>query len=222
MTLRTQRALSAALDRLAERDADVASALARFGHPAPRHREPGLETLLRIVMAQQVSVAAAATLWRRLETALTGEVTAERLLEGGTPLLRGIGMSGRKADYALGLAGAVAEGRLDIEGLATRDDASVAREITALRGFGPWSAEIYLLFSLDRVDVFPADDLALQVGFQRLRRLERRPSGRELRAAVEPWSPGRGAGAVLLWHIYGSATLDPAGGAPLVSGEPLC
>ena len=87
------------------------------------------------------------------------------------------------------------------------EEAAIAT-LVALRGFGRWSAEIYLLFALGRADVFPADDLAIQIAYQRLKRLDMRPSAKSLRGLTEPWRPYRGAAAVFLWHYYGAVTLD--------------
>ena len=83
--------------------------------------------------------------------------------------------------------------------------------IAAQRGFGRWSAEIYLLFALGRADIFPADDLGLQIGMQRLKRLEARPKRKVMDQLAEPWRPVRGCGAIFLWHYYGAATLDERG-----------
>jgi DNA-3-methyladenine glycosylase II len=200
--------LRRAVDALAGRDPDVAAALARIGYPPARQRDPGFATLVRIVAAQQVSTAAAAAIWRRLELALDGEVIPDRLLALGADGLRAAGFSGRKAGYALGLAAAVASGRLDLDRLPRLDEEEAVARLTALPGFGRWSAEIYLLFALGRADAFPAGDLAVQIAFQRLKRLPTRPGDRELRRLALPWSPWRGAGAVFLWHYYGAATLD--------------
>lgn len=203
--------LRAALDELATRDADVARGLALTGYPEPRVREPGFATLLRVVVAQQISTLAAAAIWRRLEAALAGEATPAGVLALDVAALRACGLSGRKAEYARGLAEAVASGALRLPDLAVMDEEAAVAAVAALRGFGRWSAECYLLFALGRADVFPADDLALQVGWQRLKRLPDRPGGKALRALAEPWRPFRGAGAVFLWHYYGRATLDDAG-----------
>lgn len=200
--------LGTALGELAARDSDVAAALARLGRPAPRVREPGFATLLRAVAAQQISTAAAAAVWRRVEAAAGGEVTAARILALEDADLRACGFSGRKVEYAKGLAAAVASGALPLDALAAMDEEAAVAAITALRGFGRWSAEIYLLFALGRADAFPADDLGLQVGYQRLKRLDARPGAKALRVLVEPWRPFRGAGALFLWHYYGAATLD--------------
>jgi DNA-3-methyladenine glycosylase II len=200
--------LRAALDDLAARDPDVARALPLTGYPEARVRDPGFPTLLRVVAAQQLSTLAAAAIWRKLDAVLAGEVTPARVLALDDAALRACGFSGRKVEYAKGLAGAVASGAVSLDALAGLDEEAAIGAIVALRGFGRWSAECYLLFALGRADVFPADDLGLQIGFQRLKRLPERPSGKALRALVEPWRPFRGAGAVFLWHYYGKATLD--------------
>lgn len=202
--------LRAAVDALAGLDPDVAAALRRIGYPRPRQRDPGFATLVRIVVAQQVSTASAAAVWRRLETLAGGEVTPERFQALGDAELRACGFSARKADYARGLAQAVLAGDLDIPALTALDEAEAIARIIRLKGFGRWSAEIYLLFALGRADVFPADDLAVQVAFQRLKGLAARPMAKALRVLAEPWRPFRGAGAVFLWHYYGAATLDEA------------
>ena len=202
--------LRAALDDLAARDPDVARALALTGYPEPRVRDPGFATLLQVVAAQQISTLAAAAIWRKLKATLggDGEVTPAGVLALDEAALRACGFSGRKVEYAKGLAEAVASGALPLDALAGMDEEAAIAAISALRGFGRWSAEIYLLFALGRADVFPADDLGLQIGFQRLKRLPERPGGKALRGLVEPWRPLRGAGAVFLWHYYGGATLD--------------
>jgi DNA-3-methyladenine glycosylase II len=145
---------------------------------------------------------------RKLELALEGALTPERFLTLDDARLRGIGFSGRKAAYVRGLAAALVTGELDVAGLARLDEEEAIAVVTRLKGFGRWSAEIYLLFALGRPDAFPADDLAVQVAYRRLKRLDARPTAKELRALVEPWRPFRGAGANFLWHYYGAATLD--------------
>jgi DNA-3-methyladenine glycosylase II len=170
--------------------------------------------LLRIMVAQQLSTRSAAAIWGRLEATCAPAVSAERFLELDEAAFKAIGFSRQKIAYGRALAEAVAGGALDLAALASvpEEDAIVA--ISALRGFGRWSAEIYLLFALGRADVFPADDLGLQVGMQRLKRLPTRPSRKAMDQLAEPWRPLRGCGAIFLWHYYGSATLDPAEPAP--------
>jgi DNA-3-methyladenine glycosylase II len=201
--------LARAIDRLAGVDADIAAALERIGYPIPRLREPGFATLLRIMVAQQVSTRAAAAIWDRLELACAPAVSAERFLGLDDAALRAIGLSRRKMEYGRGLAEAVTRRMLDLDDLADHAEEAAIAAISALRGFGRWSAEIYLLFALGRTDSFPGDDLAVQIGMQRLKGLPVRPDRRRMDALAEPWRPYRGCGALFLWHYYGAATLDP-------------
>jgi DNA-3-methyladenine glycosylase II len=212
-----EEGLRQALDRLARQDPDVARALERLGYPAARVRPHGFATLLQAIVAQQLSTKAAAAIWRRMEQACpAGNVSAENILALDVATLRGCGFSGRKVEYAQGLARAFADSLLDPVSLAGADDETAIAAISALRGFGRWSAEIYLLFALGRPDVFPADDLGLQIGFQRLKGMDARPKAKALRTLIEPWAPYRGAGAIFLWHVYGSATMDGSAPAPPV------
>jgi DNA-3-methyladenine glycosylase II len=201
-------ALAAGIDRLARVDADVARALERIGYPAPRQRQPGFATLLRIMVAQQLSTRSAAAIWARVEQACLPLVTAESFLKLEEAAFRTIGFSRQKMAYGRSLAEAVASGALDLEALAALPEDEAIAAIAAQRGFGRWSAEIYLLFALGRADIFPADDLGLQIGMQRLKRLEARPNRKAMDQLAEPWRPLRGCGAIFLWHVYGAATLD--------------
>jgi DNA-3-methyladenine glycosylase II len=198
--------LEAGLAALAERDGELRAALRRLGPPAPRVRPPGFGTLLRIVTAQQVSTHAAAAIWSRLEARL-GAVTPEALLAVPAEDLRTAGLSTRKVEYATGLARAVADGTLDLAGLANAEDEAVVEAITALKGFGRWSAEMFLLFALGRPDVWPADDLGIQAGLHRLKNLPERPDRRRADEIGEAWRPDRGAAAIFVWHYHASAPM---------------
>jgi DNA-3-methyladenine glycosylase II len=200
--------LDTALDTLAAADPDVARAIGQVGRPPLRRRPPGFPTLLRIITAQQLSTKSAAAIHGRLEAALGDVVRPDTYLELDDDCLRGCGLSARKVEYGRHLAVVIADGRLDLDTLAELDDETAIEALTALPGFGRWSAEIYLLFALDRLDVLPADDLALQIAFQRLKGLDGRPRGKAFRGLTEGWAPWRGAGSILLWHFYGAATLD--------------
>lgn len=205
-----QARLDAGLAELRACDPRVAQALASLGLPQARVREPGFSTLLQIITAQQVSTKAAAAIWKRIADHL-GEVDAPSVAALDVEDLRALGLSRQKAGYAKGLAEAVTSGALDLGALSAADDETVIAELTALKGFGRWSAEIYLLFALGRTDAWPADDLAIQVGLQRLLNLAERPRKRaQMDELVEHWRPWRGCGALLLWHVYGAATLDAA------------
>jgi DNA-3-methyladenine glycosylase II len=141
-------------------------------------------------------------------------VTPSTFLALDDAALRAAGFSARKADYARGLSRAIADGGLDVPALAHLEEDAAAEALVRLRGFGRWSAEIYLLFALGHADAFPADDLAVQIAYQRLKGLAARPSGKVLRLLCEPWRPYRGAAAVFLWHYYGAATLDEGKARP--------
>ena len=206
----SETALAAGIDRLAAVDEDVARALARVGYPAPRQRDPGFATLLRIMVAQQLSTRSAAAIWARVEAACLPLVTAESFLALGPEAFKAIGFSRQKMAYGRGLAEAVAGGVLDLEALASLPEEEAIARVSALKGFGRRSAEIYLLFALGRADIFPADDLGLQIGMQRLKGLAARPKRKEMDLLAETWRPWRGCGAVFLWHYYGSTTLDQA------------
>jgi DNA-3-methyladenine glycosylase II len=200
------RRLKAALAHLASADDDFAQSLAEIGPPPPRSVEPGFAGLLRMIMGQQLSVASARAIWDRLEARLV-EPTPGRLLRLTDADMAKIGLSRQKMRFARALAEAVKSRALDLEALAEMEDVDALAALTAVDGIGPWTAEVYLLFALGRPDVMPAGDLALLVAAQRLKRLEARPSPRDLIALSEPWRPWRSVAARFLWHYYRNAPI---------------
>src|SRR6266478_4962355 len=196
------RRLKRALDALAAADEDLARAFAAVGPPPPRHRPAGFASLLDIILAQQVSTASARAIAARLAEALDGAIEPEGLLGLDDAALAAIGFSRAKMRYGRGLAHAVATGRLDLAVLAELDDEAAIAALVGLDGIGRWSAEIYLLSSLHRADVMPADDLALLIGYQRLTGAAVRPRASALRLRAESWRPWRSVAARLLWHYY--------------------
>lgn len=193
-----------ALRELAGRDADIAAALREVGYPAPRNRAPGFQTLINIILGQQVSTQSAAAIRARLEAAVD-PLTPEGFLVAGDDVLRGAGLSGRKVEYGRSLAEAILDGTLETGRLAELDDAQVMQAITGIRGLGPWTAEIYMLFALGRADVWPAGDLAIQVAVQKLKRMRKRPDRKRLETVARRWRPYRGVAALFLWHYYKGA-----------------
>lgn len=198
--------LVAAIDALGAIAPPFAGVVARCGYPAPRGRAPGYATLLRTIVGQQVSVAAAAAVWRRLEDALGPDCPPEALLAREEDALRACGLSRQKQGYARSLAGLVLSGEVDLAALSSDDDEAIA-ELVRIKGIGRWSAEIYLLFAEGRSDVWPAGDLAVQIEVGRLFGLSKRPAERDVRAIAQNWRPWRGAAAILAWHSYNSAVL---------------
>ena len=199
-----QKQVNSDLDRIAGIDTELKSALQAIGYPKPRIRSQGFETLLSVIVGQQISTAAAAAVMGRVRELLP-RMEAGELQKLPTESLRKAGLSGRKVEYAFGLADAIVDGSLDTLALESMDDEDAIRTITTLRGFGDWSAEIYLMFSLRRRDIFPANDLALQISLQRLKGLEQRPGEKQARSLIEHWSPWRSAGSLFLWHYYRGA-----------------
>jgi len=197
----TAEQLRAGIDALAEREPAFAAGVARAGYPEPRIRDRGYETLLRTIIGQQVSVAAAASIWKKLEAAL-GDLTQPAIVAAASDeTLRAAGLSRQKASYARSLAEEVTSGRLDLENLPADDEEAIAA-LTRIKGIGRWSAEIYLLFAEGRPDVWPAGDLAVQIEIGRLLGHTERPTEKQLRVLAEPWSPHRGAAAIFAWHHY--------------------
>jgi DNA-3-methyladenine glycosylase II len=194
--------LQTALDALALREPAFAAGLARAGYPEPRIREPGYATLLRTIVGQQVSVAAASSVWNKLDAALGGRADdPDALLAASDEVLKGAGLSRQKLGYARSLAGLVTSGELDLHNLPTDDEDAIA-ELTRIKGIGRWSAEIYLLFAEGRADIWPAGDLAVQIEIGRLLGHDERPSEKAIRELAENWRPHRGAAAIFAWHHY--------------------
>jgi DNA-3-methyladenine glycosylase II len=178
----------------------------RVGYPEPRIRARGYQTLLRTIVGQQVSVAAAASVWNKLQALLGEAVPPEKLLAADFDELRACGLSRQKQGYARSLAELVTNGALDLSALPADDEEAIA-ELTRIKGIGRWSAEIYLLFAEGRPDILAAGDLAVQAGLHKLLDLPARPSEKEVRALAEAWRPHRGAVTLLTWHCYNNPAL---------------
>lgn len=202
----TGEKLRADLDALGQREPRLAEQLARISYPEPRIRERGYKTLLRTIVGQQVSVAAAASMWRKLEAELGANFTPFCLLERDFDTLRACGLSRQKQGYARSLCELVAAGELDFEALPADDEEAIAL-LTRIKGVGRWSAEIYLLFAEGRPDIWPAGDLAVQEGVKRLLDLPERPAEKATRQLAEGWSPQRGSMAIFTWHFYANPAL---------------
>lgn len=194
------------LDAVAAREPRLARAIARVGYPDARIRDPGFATLLRTIVGQQVSVAAAASVWRKLEAELGEGFTPACLLARDFEALRACGLSRQKQGYARSLCELMVAGELDFHTLPA-DDEDAIELLTRIKGIGRWSAEIYLLFAEGRPDIWPAGDLAVQEGVKRLLEMEERPSEKATRALAEDWSPQRGAMAIFTWHFYANPAL---------------
>ena len=198
----TQDQISSSLNALAAREPRIAEVLEVAGYPEPRVRETGYRTLLRTIVGQQVSVAAAASVWRKLEAELGEEMDAKELLACDFDALRACGLSRQKQGYARSLCELVVSEELDLGALPADDEDAIA-ELIRIKGIGRWSAEIYLLFAEGRPDIWPAGDLAVQKAVGKIMQLgEKLPPEKEVRAIAEDWKPHRGAMAIFAWHTY--------------------
>ncbi|MFC7490461.1 MULTISPECIES: DNA-3-methyladenine glycosylase family protein [unclassified Knoellia] len=179
----------------------LAAELADHGLPERWSRPPGFPSLVLLILEQQVSLASAAACFARVRTR-AGAMTPVALLATTTEELREDGVSRQKDRYLRALATEVTSGDLDVDGLASLADADVVTRLTALPGIGRWTSEAYLLACLDRPDVWPVGDRALQVAVAERLGLPQVPDGRELERLGEVWRPHRSTAARLLWHGY--------------------
>ncbi len=193
---------------LAAADPVMATLIDRFGklslETRRRSRRLPLDaygTLLRSVVGQQLSAKAAATIYARVVDLFDGQTPApEKLLEIAPVRLREAGLSGRKVEYVRDLASHVISGELELDRLSELSDDEVIAEITAVRGFGPWSAEMFLIFFCERPDVLPVGDLGIRRAVQSAYGLDELPDPAELNRIAEPWRPHRSLACLYLWR----------------------
>ena len=190
-----------AVRKLAAESPQLGAIVARYGEPPFWVREPGFATLVHIILEQQVSLASALAAFKKLKAAV-GAVTPESLLGLDDAALRTAGFSRQKIRYCRIAAGAVLDGSLDLDGLGALDDDAARAALTALKGIGDWTADVYLQMALRRPDIWPVGDLALQAAVQKVYGLENRPKGEEMAAYGELWRPNRSTAAMILWHGY--------------------
>ena len=202
----TAAQLKTGLDAVASREPRVAAALARAGYPEERIRGRGMVTLLRTIVGQQVSYKAADSIWAKCEGVVGDVADPAAWLARGEDALRAAGLSRQKQNYMHSLAHAVASGALDFDALPADDEEAIAA-LVAVKGIGRWSAEVYLLFSEGRADIWPAGDLAVQIEAGRIMGLDAKPGEKATRLLAEPWAPYRGAMAVFMWHHYKTAVI---------------
>jgi len=169
------------------------------GLPLRRRRAAPFPSLVKAIVSQMLSTQAASTIYGRLE-ALGAGVTPAAVLGSGEPALRAAGLSRTKADAILALARQVESGALDLPALCRDEDAAISSALLAIRGVGPWTVDMFLMFQLARPDVFPAGDLGVREGLRRAYALDARPSPTECRQRAAPWAPYRSTAAWYLWR----------------------
>jgi DNA-3-methyladenine glycosylase II len=197
-----EAALADAAERLRAKDPELVERMVAVGgRPPLRRREPGFAGLAAIIVSQQVSSASASAIFGRLEARIV-PLEAARLAEASEETLRACGLSAPKIRALRAVAAAIVEGALDLAGLAGLDAEDAHKALVTVKGVGPWTADIFLLFCLGHPDAFPAGDLALQEAAKLALNLKRRPDAARLERIAERWRPLRGVAARMLWAYY--------------------
>ena len=171
------------------------------GDPPLWRRATGFQTLVHIILEQQVSLKSAKAMLVRLEAAIQ-PFTPERVIELGDSYLRGLGVTRQKSEYLLHLSDSIVKGDLSFTKLTRLSDEEARLVLTRVKGIGSWSADVYLLMAMRRADIWPAGDLALAVAMKELKGLANRPGPEELERLAETWRPHRAVAARMLWQYY--------------------
>jgi len=195
----TRASLAAAAEQLAARDLQLASIYQAYGPPPMWGRRPGFQTLLRIILEQQVSLISARAMFERLKSNIE-PFTAESFIGFGEANLRSLGVTRQKASYCVEVAEAFRNG--DLKQIATLSDEEAHAALLRIKGVGPWTANIYLLMALRRPDIWPDGDVALASALGKLRKLKTRPDFIALSRIAEHWRPFRSVAARMLWQYY--------------------
>lgn len=189
------------LTELAARDKRLAKILLDWGNPPLWTHPVGFPGLVLAILSQQVSLESARAANAKLEGAI-GSVTPEKFLALNDRELLGVGFSRQKASYVREIAREMIGGSLDLEVLELMEDFQARQRLLALRGVGPWTADVYLLFAICRPDAWPSGDLALEKAVQEMLGLSTKPSTEEVDEIAEGWKPWRAVAARILWHYY--------------------
>lgn len=197
----TQRSFNRAVRSLCDSDRDFEWIVGEIGPPPMWEREGGFDTLVHIILEQQVSLASAKAVYDKL-LKVCSPLTPRRFLKLDDVALRSVGFSRQKTSYCRELARVIRDGELDLDTLPQLDNDAVGRSLTAIKGVGPWTVSVYLLMVLKRPDIWPSGDLALAVAVREVKGLAATPKARELEALGRPWSPWRSVAARILWHYY--------------------
>jgi DNA-3-methyladenine glycosylase II len=199
--LLTKAKLVLAAQHLATRDRDLEAIYKAYGPPPLWSRKPGFSTLIRIILEQQVSLASAASMYKRL-TENIQPFGPDRVIELGEPHLRSLGVTRQKTTYCIHLAESISSQVLNLRGLSQMNDEDAKAALMQVKGIGSWSADIYLLMVLRRPDIWPASDLALATAATKLKKVKQRPNAEQLLDLAERWRPFRSVAARMLWQYY--------------------
>lgn len=188
-------------DRLAKKDADLKAVIDTYGYPPFWNRKPDFETLIHIILEQQVSLASAKAALRKLKEKLD-KVTPGRLAALTDAELKACYFSRQKIVYARSLAAAILNKELSIADLPALPDEAIRSSLTRIKGIGNWTVDVYLMMVLHRNDLFPAGDIALVNSVKYLKQLPAHTSKEEILFMAEAWKPHRTVAAFLCWYAY--------------------
>lgn len=198
ITIKDQKSLENSCEQLINHTPKFKQVLDLHGFPSIRKRSGGFKALLKTIISQQLSVAAASNIWGRVES--QGFANLKAIKSADEAVLRSLGLSRQKVQYVKSLAFS----GIKFNTFEGSDDEEIISALTSVKGIGLWSAEIYLMFSMMRSDIFPAGDLALQISASHLFENNEKLSEKELREKSLSWSPNRSAAALMLWDYYAS------------------
>jgi DNA-3-methyladenine glycosylase II len=204
----TENAIAQAIQELTKRVSeayrryrDLAYIIETYGNPPNWEREKGFIGLIRIILGQQVSVAAANSIYNRLQSLII-PLSPANFLKFDDTELQAVGLSRQKIVYTRDLANAIANQELDLDELEQADEATLRQELIKIKGIGEWTVDIYLMMSLQRPDAFPKSDLGVILAYQKLKKLPTRPTPKQLEEIAEKWRPFRAIATRILWHFY--------------------
>lgn len=196
-----EKSLTLAIENLTKISPMMRRVIEVYGNPPPWRREPGFSSLIYTILEQQVSLASARAVYERLLVISHG-LTPTSFNRLDDTELRKIGFSRQKTEYCRLVANLIESGDLDLDELTDEDEDTIRKTLTAIKGIGPWTADVYLLHSLGRSDIWPVGDLALRIAVQETLELENRPSEDELEMIGEQFRPWRSVAARVFWHGY--------------------
>ena len=188
-------------DKLGKKDRDLKAIITRYGYPPMWQREPGFQTLIHIILEQQVSLASAKAALDRLIEKI-GEISPEKLLLLSDTDMRSCYFSRQKTVYARYLAQSLIDKHLDLDVLNKQPDDEIRTELKKLKGIGDWTVDVYLLMGLQRSDIFPIGDLAMVNSMKKIKGLDKSTTKEKLLDIAEAWKPYRSVAAMVLWHDY--------------------
>ncbi len=188
-------------NKLAKNDEQLQSILNRFGYPPMWSRTPSFASLIHIILEQQVSLASAKAAFDKLK-ATTGRITAKKILQLTDAEMRACYFSRQKTIYARELANAILTKKIDLKKLSHMPDEEIRQQLKTVKGIGDWTVDVYLLFCLQRTDVFPTGDLAMMNAFKQLKAIPKTSTKERIVEMAEAWRPHRSVATMLLWHHY--------------------